>query len=160
MKKTTAKNKRGPRAVAVIREVTLSEALGEAFGEIECLAEEMREWEGNLQEKFSATSKYETVSETADTLENVREPDIDDKLVAKLAEMKIKITDLKPRTRGYSRSARMGQAVYIMDLCIDTLEEFAEHAPKDTGDEINSLKDEIETAKNDVEYAEFPGMYG
>jgi chromosome segregation ATPase len=41
--------------------------------EIESLADEMRQWEENIQEKFSQTSKYETVSGSADTLENARD---------------------------------------------------------------------------------------
>jgi chromosome segregation ATPase len=41
--------------------------------EIESLAEEMRQWEENIQEKFSQTSKYETISGSAETLENARD---------------------------------------------------------------------------------------
>ena len=41
------------------------------LSEIESLAEEMRSWEENIQEKFSATQKYEEVSDAADALEAI-----------------------------------------------------------------------------------------
>lgn len=45
----------------------------EGKSEIDTLADEMRQWEENTAEKFSQTSKYETISSTADALESARD---------------------------------------------------------------------------------------
>src|ERR1700731_338004 len=51
-----------------LRKMSLPDAVSEAFAEFESLGSEMREWADNLEEKFSTTEKYNTVSSTADTL--------------------------------------------------------------------------------------------
>jgi hypothetical protein len=62
------------------RRLTLVDALGEAFDEIESLACEMRAWEENMSEHFSSTEKYQQVGDAADTLENIEAVIPDDKI--------------------------------------------------------------------------------
>ena len=50
-------------------------AIEDANSEVEALAEEMREWCSNIEEKFSGTEQYERVSTAADELESVEAPD-------------------------------------------------------------------------------------
>ncbi len=142
------------------RKVSLADAVSEAFGEIESLAEEMRSWADNLEEKFSNTSKYETVSETADQLESVSEPSLPDEL----PDLTVEYVDLPPRKRGYSRADRCGQANYILQVCCDLLDSEIEAHEKDEVDEprdsLEALRDELESAKSETECCEFPGMYG
>lgn len=140
------------------RKVGIAEGVSEAYGEIQSLAEEMRGWADNMEEKLSHTEKYERVSECADTLEQYTdEPDMDD-----LPDMEITIQDLKPKRRGYSRADRLSQALAIFDLAISACEDF--EADDENSDEdkekVESLRDELENAKGDLEGVEFPGMYG
>jgi hypothetical protein len=145
------------KRVRSLRKVPIADAISEAFGEIEALAQEMREWADNLEEKFSSTSKYETVSSSADTLEGYTDPDMPEGLPA----MEVEFMDLPQRKRGYSRADRCGQACYILDQCIIVLEEQSEKLEGgEARDACESLRDDLENAKGDCEGVEFPGMYG
>jgi hypothetical protein len=145
-----------------LRKMPLADAISEAFAEFESLATEMRDWADNLEEKFSATTKYETVSASADTLEQYSEPGIPDDLPT----IEVEFVDQPPRKRGYSCADRCGQACYILDQCIAVLEEKInelsdlEGDATDPRDSCEQLRDEIENAKGDCESVEFPGMYG
>ena|ERR1700722_10465476 len=146
-----------------LRKVSLPDAVSEAFCELQELAQEMRDWADNLEEKFSATAKYETVSSTADTLEQHEEPSPPENLPA----LEVHFTDLPQRKRGYSRSDRCGQACYILDQCfaeldaeIDRLETEDKNSNTDLIDTLSEYRDEIGNVRDDCEGCEFPGMYG
>lgn len=49
------------------REVSVRDLLDAS--DVPCLRDEMSEWRDNIEEKFSGTSKFEEVSECADTLD-------------------------------------------------------------------------------------------
>jgi hypothetical protein len=142
------------------RTVSLADAVSEAFSEISSLAEEMREWADNMEEKFSATQKYETVSETADTLENISEVEVDTELSA----VTVTLQDPKPQRRGYSRADRCAQACDILDACVSALEDYASTDDTNRTDAqaeaADELRNELDSAKSDAEGVEFPGMYG
>lgn len=143
------------KAKPALREVGLEDALSEAFGEFSSLAEEMRSWADGMEEKFSSTDRYARVSEAADTLENHTDaPDV----AECLEDIKVSVQDLAPRKRGYSRADRCGQACYILDLCINALDEIEGEGERK--DEAESLRDEIDNVKSECEGVEFPGMYG
>jgi hypothetical protein len=144
-----------------VREISIADAASEAYEELQTLAEEMRQWADSIEEKFSHTEKYERISEAADTLENIQEPDYCD--YAK--NMTIKITDLPKRKRGHPRAHRCTQACYILDVCIETLEYRIEDIKDDKSaetecNECSTLRDDLEQAKGEAEGVEFPGMYG
>jgi hypothetical protein len=140
------------------RTVKIDDAIDYATSEIESLASEMREWADNLEEKFSSTSKYETVSNTADLLEGISPPDVP----GEVEDVEVEYMELAPRRRGYSRAARSGQACYVLDQCIAALQEIAddENATEERRDAAEGLKDELEQIKDEAEQCEFPGMYG
>lgn len=151
--KTTRKANR--RAPPVERKMPVGDAISEAFGELTGLGEEMRSWADSLEEKFSSTEKYERVTEAADALENLSEPDIPDSV----KNLEVTFVDPPQRRRGYSRADRCAQACYILEQCIGVLDEFVGEDDEKLADAIE-LKDAIEQAKDEAEGVEFPGMYG
>lgn len=148
-----AKVKKAP----VLVECCLGDAASEAFGELQSLAEEMGSWRDGLEEKFSHTEKYERVSSAADALEQLSEPEVPEELT----DIKVEFVRLPQRRRGYSRADRCGQAVYVLDTCVQALQEYVDDDKnKDKVDEAQNLIDELERLKDEAEGVEFPGMYG
>lgn len=156
---------RRQRAVAPPpREVGLLDAIGEVFADIEELAQEMRDWASNMEDKFSATQKYADVDETADTLEGIQDP-TDDATMSFLNEIKITVQDPTPRRAPRSRATRLGSAGDVLSQVITKLEDPAllvvADAPltneqKATCEELHASLDEIE---GELQGVDFPGMY-
>lgn len=67
-------------AMKVADAVMMEDAATNGFNVLEELASEMGEWRDNIEEKFSATQKYEDVSAAADQLEDISEEDVPDAL--------------------------------------------------------------------------------
>ncbi len=146
-----------------MRKMSIADAVSEAHGELQGLAEEMRSWAFNLEEKFSSTDKYARVSEAADTLEGLEEPQCPEWA----ATVEVEFMELPQRKKGYSRADRCGQACYILDQCIQVCQELALANEIDAGektseekDEAEQLADDLENMKSEAEGVEFPGMYG
>lgn len=131
---------------------TVDAVVDEAFSEFEGLAEEMRSWSDNMEEKLSHTEKYERVSEAADTLENINRPDVGEKLT----DIEVKYMSVNPRKLN-SRAARRDNATYLLGLASDALNDAVEG-----DDEIGAgdLASELDQAKEEADGVEFPGMYG
>jgi hypothetical protein len=144
------------RKVAVVREMSIADAVSETFGEFQGLGEEMRSWADAMEEKFSATDKFSRVSEAADTLENINEASVDDSL----KDLKVSFTEMSKKRP--SRPDRCGHACYILDECIQVLDEIIddEKADQSLKDDASSLRDDLDNAKSEAECVEFPGMYG
>lgn len=140
------------------RKMLLADAISEAIGEIQSLAEECREVVDNAGDGgLSQTQRILTLGETADSLENIQEPDAPESL----NEVEVSIQDPKPRRRGYSRADRCGHACYMLDECMVTLQEFMEkNVEGDAHDDAETLHDELDNAKSEAEGVEFLGMYG
>lgn len=145
------------------RESSLANAANEAYGDLQSLGEEMREWADNLEEKFSATDKYARVSEAAETLEGLDEPDYPDWA----NNTKVQITELIKKPRRPSRAQRRDDACSILQVCIEACQEWLdEHTEVKEGADlelsgaIESLQEDLERLKDDAEAVEFPGMYG
>lgn len=134
------------------RKGTLADAVSEAYGEITALAEEMRSWADNMEERLSHTEKYERVSEAADALEAMSEPDIPDGLGDKECDI---LTDHgKRRNRPPSRADRASAAATNLDNAMAVLDELEDN------DEAEQLRSDLENIKDELEGVEFPGMYG
>ena len=141
------------------RQVSIADAVSEAFGEFQSLGEEMRSWADSMEEKFSSTDKYSRVSETADILESCNEPDHPQHA----QDTVITVIDPPAKKRGYSRADRCSQACMLLDYAMEALETKIEAlGENDTTakDELESYRDEIDEAKSNAEGADFPGMYG
>lgn len=145
------------------REASLADAANEAYGDLQGLGEEMREWADNLEEKFSNTDKYQRVSEAADTLEGLNEPDYPDWANA----TKVQITELIKKPKRPSRASRRDDACSILQVCMEACQEWLdEHTEVKEGAElelsgtIEQLQNDLESLKDEAEAVEFPGMYG
>lgn len=160
--KTTRPQRKGAREIVKApppRDVGPLDLISEAFSEVQQLAEEMRNWADNMEEKFSTTQKYEDVNNAADTLEGLDEPTTD---ITALNDHKLSWQDPKPRRRGYSRADRCGQACAMLQSAEDKLREIVEEVPEDDPqhDAAAGLADEVQNAISELEGVEFPGMFG
>lgn len=141
-----------------------------AMSEIEELASEMIEWRDNLEESFSQTEKYEQISETADTLENVDTPDIP----LAVAEVDCETTQ-DTRTQP-TRARRLVNALLLLNAAVDaagdrrTDIEIELQESKDGSDEneafsddfemVEQFVDELEETIGELENVEFPRAFG
>jgi len=154
---------RKPKPLAV-RKASLGDAISEAFSEFTSLAEEMRAWEENIQEKFSETGKYADVSDAADALEALDGVVDEGAIHEKLTSVEVEWQDMPQRKRGYSRADRCSHACMILDQCVFALDEITESKEMESDAEIidaaETLKDEIQQARDDAEAITFPGMFG
>lgn len=142
------------------RKLSLADAVSEAFGDLQGLGDEMREWEGNISEKFSNTEKYSQVSEAADTLESLNEVDVPDTFEKE--ELTFNVPQLSPRQLSRkSRADRRDDATMLLDIAIERLNEIVddEEKPQDYREAAEALRDELDNAKGEAEGVEFPGMY-
>lgn len=134
---------------------TVDGVVDDAYSEIESLSEEMRSWAENMEENFSATEKYSMVVECADLLEAVERPTTPENLL----EERVDFT--QDTRRNLSRSSRLNNCVVALEAVCELVEEKIVTLGDD--DEVSewdefftSLRQTIE----EVEQAEFPGMFG
>lgn len=134
---------------------TLADAISGAFSDVTDLASEMREWADNMEERLSHTEKYERVSECADTLEqNQDEPTV----VNGLGD--IEVTYSVMQHKQLPRWARLDNAKAAVQACIDALSDDAVKDATKLADDCDSLADALQSALDEWEGVEFPGMYG
>jgi len=140
------------------RDVGPVDLVSEAFAEITTLAEEMRNWADNMEEKLSGTSKYQEVSECADQLEGLDEPSVD---ITALNDHKIAWQDPTPRRRGYSRADRASQCCDMLRAVEEKMRDLEQELPEDDPqhDAASALGDECENTISELESISFPGMY-
>lgn len=133
------------------RKATIADAVSEAFGDIEMLAEEMRETFDNTPESLQQSGVGEARGEAADALENISEVDVPDSL----AQLDVEWIDAhRPGRRGLSRSKRRDNAVNILQTVISMLDE------RENDDDAEGLRDDLDNAVSEMEDVQFPGMYG
>ncbi len=144
-----------------IRTTTLGAAILDAFSELECLGEEMREWASNMEEKFSSTQKYEDVSNAADTLDHLSEPSTDD-IPEDLKAREIKYTESVKRSKKQSpsRATRCGNAVAMLQSASEFLQGQADGIEdEDVKSNLTDVLEELDNLISEAEGIEFPGMY-
>lgn len=140
------------------RDVGPVDLVQEAFGDITSLAEEMRTWADNMEEKFGATQKFQDVEAAADALENLDEPDV---TITALNDHKLSWQDPRPRLRGYSRATRAMHACDMLRAVEDKMRELEDELPPDDPqhDAATALAEECENLISELEGIDFPGMY-
>lgn len=147
---------------AKVAEWTESEILG-LVDEVSELANEMGEWRDNLEEKFSSTSKYEEVSESAEMLEELY-----NNLDSEMQELQDLIGERNyigqaklslMMSKGTSRPARAARIQDKLNALLDEylnaaeneLAEVAELESEESEDEDNSVKLEVEEILEKIE---------
>lgn len=158
-----------------VKEYNFIDAVSDAFGEFQCLAEEMGDWRDSMEEKLSHTSKYEIISDCTDTLEqNMDEIDcpkvVEDLLADTQISVGMMVLNRKKSRSGPSRQTRFDNAVSTLSAAVDELSAIIDNnedaadvdkLAQDLIDEVESYRDELQMVVDNLEGAcEFPGMYG
>lgn len=150
---TEAKTKKKTPSYKNVEEtMTVGDAIERANSERESLAEEMRSWCDNMEEKFSATARFEAASAAADALEGIDEVDcgnLDDDSSGE--EIRVHQSVSARKGRGESRSTRAGNAAALYEAANNALVTRAEA--------LRAKAQEREDAENaaDEGYEEEPG---
>lgn len=145
------------------RELTIEDAVSEAFGEIQSLAEEMREAFNNTPESLQSGGVGEARGEAADALENISEPDVPTELQGDKFKVKWAVRTLTPKQQmKRSRSARCSEAVETLNMVVQRLDEINKDQTQtqEVRDVADSFSDEVQNIIDEAEGVEFPGMYG
>lgn len=152
---------------------TAADAVSSAYGELQALRDEMRDWADNMEGgNLGHTEKCSQVSECADTLDPAdNEPEVPECLAATSVTYGEAVSSRKGRSP--SRSTRCSNAVGALEAVkdaaatvMDGLEqrkldgELTEGKAQDAIDELQTFLDELDEAIDAGESAEFPGMYG
>lgn len=146
----------------VEEKTTVNDLLSSGLGIFESLSEELEELCNNLEERFSSTSRYETLSTAKDYLSSAYEQlEVD-----AFADVPVTFTWRNKRrpSRAYQRDegvARVQAAMEALERLKLSLED--ENTTGAHDDEISSLDQwitDLETKISDAESAEFPGMFG
>lgn len=145
------------------RELTIADAVSEAMGEIQSLAEEMRDAFDNTPESLQNDGVGAARGEAADNLENISEPDVPDELQGEAFKVKWQVRILSPSAqRRKSRSSRRDEAIETLNQVVHTLEEIQddEKLSDEVKNAATSFIDEVQSVIDEAEAVEFPGMYG
>ncbi len=144
---TKKAKKRAPAYKTEMRKTSVVSAIEEANGEREALAEEMRGWVDNMEEKFSTTSRFEAANSAADALEGIDEVDtggLDDDTQG--IEFDVGIQVAARKGRGLSRATRAGNVASLFGAVAETLTTRAEALRA-----VATEREEIEEAKREKE---------
>lgn len=155
-----------------MRKTDVAGAIGDAFGELQSLRDEMREWADNLENgNLGQTQKAQDVGACADSLDSVAddEPDYPEEV----SGLEVGYGELVHRRkgRGPSRSVRRDNATAMLAAVIETLNGHVEDLDTDGKDEesedqqeladkIEELVGDLQNVIDEAEGCEFPGMFG
>lgn len=150
--------------------VSIQDLISDANSQVEELAGEMRSWYDNLPENLQSGERGERVGEAADTLEGISQPDVPKQMeeLAQKAEDEGDEQGIKtvyyPGTNVSSRADRAAEAAGMYRAAAEAVREFVEDAkvddPEFDGGDLESFADECESAADELEGVEFPGMFG
>jgi hypothetical protein len=155
--------KKQKQPTSIQRELTIEDAVSEAFGEIQSLAEEMREAYDNTPEALQNSGVGEARGEAADNLENISEPEVPTELQGDKFKVTWQVPVLSPsKQRKRSRSNRRYDAIETLNQVVARLEELKEdeEQSEEVREAAESFVDDVQTVIDEAESVEFPGMYG
>lgn len=139
----------------------IMDAVENAKSELESLRDELQDWYDNLPEGFQNGDKgdqlQEAISQLETAIDNV--PDVPDCVV----EVRVIIAPLTGRE--ISRADRGSQAAYELRAAAEALEDLKAALPQgtklteDQEQEVEEFRNGIESAADDADAVEYPGMY-
>jgi len=159
----------------------VADALSEGMGQIESLRDEMQDWYDNMPDSLQGGDKGERVQECAEalgTFENVNLHDAletaDEGGLTDTGEKTPNVGHLRfdirvSTKKRQSRSMRRDEACSLLRAAVDAVRAELEETDNDderldpyveTRADIDSCLDDLESMLDDVEGADFPGMYG
>jgi hypothetical protein len=131
----------------------MNSALDDAKGELQGLSDDMSSWRDNLSgTALENTSKFESVSECADSLENIISSLDYIEVPEQHAAIEVKVTWFHPYGKHIGRSWLASRAASILRAMIDNLPEKDEEAQAIVGD--------LESAADEIDCLDFPGTFG
>ena len=150
-------------------------ACDEAASEIESLAGEMRDWYDNMGENLQQSDKGSRLEEAADALESIEVPDRPE-VAGHISFVHLPSLDASSRGKRASEAADQlrSSAEAVRDFIGENQPEEGENTDETTmtftendekvevkvdWSELESFADDCETAADDLEAVEFPGMY-
>lgn len=154
---------------------TAHNAYEDGKSELESLGEEMREWADNLEAgNLGHTEKYEQVNSAADEIENAVSnlPEAPDWL-EEIGEVEFSQSVSRRKGRAPSRAVRRDNAVASLRAAFEAVSAKASELGEKDDDpeseegsetkeriqEMEEFASEIESACDEADGAEFPGMY-
>lgn len=137
-------------------ETSISAAVNTTFSGIEEIGGEMREWFDNMPENLQGGSKGDEVSEAADTLENISEPDVP----ACIADREFTVITYPLKKRA-SRSDRLDDYLDYARQAVDDMQQALDepHFSEEEKQEIETCIEETQSMIDEAEGVCFPGMY-
>lgn len=127
---------------------TVDSLVGDAYGEVECLADEMRSWHDNM-ENLQESDTGQRVGEAADALENVCAEGVPDDF------KELPVLYLPPLKIG-SRSSRAAEAGAMLNAAAECTTECTEG----TEEERREFSDMLTEHADELGEVDCPGMYG
>ena len=132
--------------------VTVAKAVADAFGEVENLASEMREWADNMDGGgLGHTSKFEAVEEAASALEDIEDPGTLPSLFDE-RETSVTVTVNTRKGRPLSRATRAADAAGQFRTAAEDVRTLIS--------ELEEIADNLESAADALEGIEFPTAFG
>jgi len=144
-------------AKSIVKTMTVGDAISSAYSVVEELAGEMREWYDNMPANLQGGSKGSEVSEIADALEDVSEPDVP----ACAADLPVTVTE-PVTSKKQSRANRMSIAVRYAEAVVEVLEDLDEEGDDWSDDDkqaIEACVQEVQAMVDEIQDVNFPSAF-
>lgn len=123
---------------------TVADAVSEAYSELQCLRDEMRDWQSNMEGTgLESTEKYGEVETAADALDSVADDEPDVPEAAGDLDCEVTIMQNRRKGRGNSRAVRKDNAGSMLEAAIAAIEA-----------EMDRLEDVVQEADGTIQEAE------
>lgn len=132
--------------------MSITDAISSSVDEVQCLYDEMQEWQSNMEcNSMESMPKYDEVSECVSNLENAEFDQVDPSQASDVCDA-ISITFTQDTRRSAtSRRARLENAMSGLTAARDEI--------RAQIDNLEELYQALETACDNLEQVDFPGMY-
>lgn len=142
-------------------EVKIEDAISSGYSILLELRDEVQEVFDNATENLQQTSRMQTFSDTAGTLDNFVDDEPDVPEVVRDVTMRVTTTEPRSARQTASRSVRRDNAVAYLRAAAEALTERLDGMPDgDAKDEAQALVEKLEQDADEAEGVEFPGMFG
>jgi len=145
------------------RTTTIEAAIGDAYGELQSLRDEVREVVDNASgTPAENTGRIQTMGDTADSLDNFvdDEPEVPDGI----GDLKVDYSESvnKDKRRGPSRAVRCSNAQNMLQAAAEALRAWVEGdgAKHENKSDAEELAEKLDEHASECDSLEFPGMMG
>ncbi len=157
------------RYKSVEAKISIRDAVQDGLADLAELAEEMGSWRDNTEGTPAENSpRFEIVTETAEALESIDEPNLEDYIPTAILDREVTYHYSKVqsgRQKTPSRAVRCSNACAMIQAAVDELESdslldrYTDESKVEVTQQIEGLANELSEIISNVEVLEFPGMY-